>query len=211
VSGSVHIASRIDVVVVAGSAGTVPIYADVFGRLDGGLPVPVVLLQHRAPGPDLVLELLRRRTRLTVRVPGSGERLLAGSLYVAPRDVRLRFAAPSEVMLAPIAARPSADIALTSAAATYGGGVLAVVLSGRLEDGAAGARAVKQAGGRVIVQDPNTTRRRSMPAAVLATGCVDACLPPTSIADAIEAFVTVPGAAGLFSTRAAPWAWTVSN
>ena len=46
--------------------------------------------------------------------------------------------------------------------------------------------------------------------AALATGCTDACLPPRSIADAIEAFVTVPGAAELFATRPSPWAWPVS-
>jgi two-component system chemotaxis response regulator CheB len=102
---------------------------------------------------------------------------------------------------------------LGSAAAVYGPAVLAVVLSGRLEDGAVGVRQVKLAGGRVIVQHPATAAHPSMPRAALATGCVDACLPPRALGDAIRAFVGVPGAAALFSSRPVPWAWPtlVSN
>jgi two-component system, chemotaxis family, protein-glutamate methylesterase/glutaminase len=204
---------RIDVVVVAGSAGVVPVYREIFGRLDATLPASVVLAQHRRTGGDVLVDLLRQQTRLRVRRPSTGERLQPGSLYVCPADAQLVFARHRRLDLEPLeqGRTPTADRVMQSAAAVHGGAVLAVVLSGRLDDGAAGVRAVKAAGGRVIVQDPRTAAHASMPIAALATGCADACLPPRSIADAMGAFVGVPGAAALFATRPAPWAWDVPS
>jgi len=148
-----------------------------------------------------------------VRSPQTGEALESGSIYLCPADAQLRFLRAGEVGLQPLEAdaRPSADEVLVSAANAFGRGVLAVVVSGRLDDGAAGVRAVKAAGGRVLVQDPRTAQQASMPAAALATGCVDMCLPARSLGDAIRAFVEVPGAVDVFATRPAPWAWDVPS
>jgi two-component system chemotaxis response regulator CheB len=209
VYGSVHTAARpLELVVVAGSAGAVGLYGEIFGRLDDGLPAPVVLVQHRSPSRQPLAELVARRSAMAVREPAPGEPLRDGELHVAPTDAQLRFTARRTIALDPLIEpeRGRADPVLRSAAAVYGAAVLAVVLSGRLEDGAAGVRAVKQAGGRVVVQDPRSSAQPSMPRAALATGSVDACLPPRAIADAIRAFVGIPGAAALFSTRPAPWA-----
>src|SRR5947199_2732226 len=67
--------------------------------------------------------------------------------------------------------RPSVDLLLSTAAQTYGEHLIAVILTGSGSDGAAGAVEVKNAGGTVIVQDPQTARYPSMPLA----------LPPTVI------------------------------
>ena len=67
-------------------------------------------------------------------------------------------------------------------------------------------QAIKAAGGRVIVQDPETAEQRSMPWNALATGCVDLVLDPARIADALVALVAVPGAAELFGVRGGSWA-----
>ena len=66
---------------------------------------------------------------------------------------------------------------LRSLAASYGSGAVAVILSGALGDGSLGATAVKQAGGIVIVQDPDDATVPSMPeSAIRAVGDVDALL-----------------------------------
>jgi two-component system chemotaxis response regulator CheB len=208
VSASVHTAVRpMELVLVAASAGAIPLYGEIFGRLDHGLAAPVVLVQHRPPGNGSLAELLAWRSAMDVRDPAAYEPLRNGTLYLAPSDAQLSFTGRREVALEPLAVdrRPRADPVLCSAAAVYGPAVLAVVLSGRLDDAAAGMRAVKRAGGRVIAQDPRTAAQPSMPWATLATGCVDACLPPHAIGDAIRAFVGVPGAAALFASRPAPW------
>jgi two-component system chemotaxis response regulator CheB len=82
--------------------------------------------------------------------------------------------------------------------------LIAVVLSGRLDGGARGAREVKHKGGRVIVEDPRIAVAPDMPKAALATGCVDFVLSPERIGDALQAMCSSPGAAELFRVRMNP-------
>jgi two-component system, chemotaxis family, protein-glutamate methylesterase/glutaminase len=95
---------------------------------------------------------------------------------------------------------------MVSAAEHHGARTMSVVLSGRLEDGARGARAVKRAGGQVLAQQPESAEAADMPSATLATGCVDLCLSPQRIGHAIAVLCGVPGAAPLFRGRPATWA-----
>jgi len=86
--------------------------------------------------------------------------------------------------------RPAADTLFRSVASGYGEDALAVVLTGTGSDGAEGAEAVKSAGGRVVVQDPESSEHAGMPTAAIATGCVDEVLPLARIPRAILDFVT---------------------
>jgi two-component system chemotaxis response regulator CheB len=99
-----------------------------------------------------------------------------------------------------------ADPLLESVAFAHGERAIAVVLTGRLTDGAAGVRAIKRRGGRVIVQDEATAEAFAMPSAALATGCADFVLPLHTISAALVSLVMVPGAEELFRVRLNPWA-----
>jgi len=85
--------------------------------------------------------------------------------------------------------RPSIDVLFETAADSYGPGLVAVVLTGANEDGAAGLLKVKESGGRTIVQDPDEAERRTMPEAALATGAVDEVLTLASIADRLRSLM----------------------
>jgi two-component system chemotaxis response regulator CheB len=84
--------------------------------------------------------------------------------------------------------------------------MIAVVLTGMLDDGARGVRAVKRHGGRVLVEDPQTARASSMPAHAIATGCVDFTLPNHRIAAALLTLAVAPGGAELFAVPTPAWA-----
>ncbi|PWW22728.1 two-component system chemotaxis response regulator CheB [Geodermatophilus normandii] len=194
-----------DVVVVAASAGGVRALQAVVPALPAAFPAPVLVVQHRRPAtPDLLTALLRVRSRLPVRPATDG--VLRPGVTVLPAQQSARLSGDGTVTLAPAAPNRSTDDLLVSAAAAFGPRVLAVVLTGRLDDGAAGVRAVRRAGGRVLVQDPEEAESPGMPSAALATGCVEHALPLSCIAPALVAYTMAPGAAELLAVPVAPWA-----
>src|SRR5262249_7358784 len=123
--------------------------------------------------------ILGRRSKLPIVTVGEGNTPLeGGKIYVVPanrhvsiRDSHLQLDRDSEER--PI---PSVDRLLSSAAKAYGEHLIAVILTGSGSDGAAGAVEVKEAGGVVIIQNPQTAPYPSMPLS----------LPPTAVDHVVE-------------------------
>ncbi len=202
-----------DVVVMAASQGGLRACRSIVEVLPADFPVPVVYAQHRAPDAGTaVVDLLSRWSALEVRGGVDGSELAPRTLTVAPAGAHLGVSDERRLTVGAVnPANEQADELFTSAAGVYGARALAVVLTGRLSDGTRGVQAIKAAGGRVIVQDPETAEQRSMPWNALATGCVDLVLDPARIGDALVALVTVPGAADLFDVRRGSWAASPSG
>jgi two-component system chemotaxis response regulator CheB len=191
-----------DVVVLVGSAGATPVARSVLSALPADFPAAVVYVQHRAATQPLMLvDLLRRRVKMPVVAARDEQPIEPGVVHVAMPGQETRV---EEGRFRIRDGRCLGDPLLAGVAAHYGPRSLAVILSGRLDDGAAGLRLVKQAGGRGLVQDPFTCAAPSMPRAALATGCYDFVLSPRRIAEAVVTLVAVPGAAELFAVRARP-------
>lgn len=81
-----------------------------------------------------------------------------------------------------------------SAAAVYGPGTVAVVLSGAGRDGTDGVQTVRAHGGTVIAQDQHTANHFGMPRSAIETGAVDYVLPVDQIAAVLARLVRVRGA-----------------
>jgi two-component system chemotaxis response regulator CheB len=169
--GNVYGMAEPGVVVVGGSAGGVEALVELVRHLPADLPVPVLVTVHiggnaRSRLPDVV----DRASALPARHAHHGEPLLPGHLYLAPPDFHL-LAGGGRAQLSSGPRvnrhRPAVDVMFASAARWAGPRVLAVVLSGLLDDGAVGAALVARAGGRVIVQDPAEAPFDSMPRSTL--------------------------------------------
>lgn len=211
-SGSGHSeagTSQIDVVVMAASYGGLTAYTALLAALPAEFPASILLVQHRHPGADLVTPILSRRTDLPVAAARRGDRPRPGTVHVLPADRQVTLDHEGRFLLA-AADRCQADPLLESVAFVHGERAIAVVLTGRLADGAAGVRAIKRRGGRVIVQDEASSDAFGMPSAAIATGCADFVLPLRSIAPALISLAMVPGAAELFRVRLNPWAAAAS-
>jgi two-component system chemotaxis response regulator CheB len=164
---------RFDVVVVGVSAGGVDLLLDVLPRLPADFPVPLVVCLHAPAGTTAELAtMLDDRASLRVEEAADKGRLAPGHVYLAPGGYHLLLEADGGFGLSvdePVRfARPSVDVLFDSAAHVYRERVLALVLTGANDDGAQGARRVKEAGGVVAIQDPASAVAPDMPRAALA-------------------------------------------
>ena len=178
------------VVALAASAGGLNALTRVLAALPRDFPAAVVVLQHLAAGhASYLAEILRRRTPLRVKQAEEGDELCDGTVYVAPPARHLLVGPDGRLTLSRTApvhfARPSADALFESVAARFGRRAVTVILSGAGSDGAAGAAAVRRAGGFSIVQDPATAEFLGMPTAAIGAGAADLVLALEDIAPAL--------------------------
>lgn len=195
--------SRFEVVVLGGSAGALDPMKMVLSGLESTFPAAIAVVLHRVPDMRSMLSgILTRVTPLEVVDAEEGSTLAPGRVVVAPAGRHLVLEPGNTLSFREgrIHYVSSAiDPVMESAAAAYGEGVIAVVLSGGGEDGTPGARAVREAGGVVIVQTPDTAGTARMPQSVIDAGAADLVLPAEEIAAALNRLVIVgreePGSA----------------
>ena len=161
-----------DVVVVAASAGGVEALLTLLPLLPADLPAAILVVLHvPAAGGTALPGILGRAGLLPAAAAEDGQPLRPGHIYVAPPDHHLLVIdAAIRLSTGPRhqGHRPAADPLFFSAALTAGPRTIAVVLSGMLDDGAAGSAAVERRGGIVLIQDPAESTYGGMPRAALA-------------------------------------------
>jgi two-component system, chemotaxis family, protein-glutamate methylesterase/glutaminase len=180
-----------------GSAGGIGALEILFQRLPRDLDAAVLVIIHLTPGARSFLPaILGRWSLLPVEQAEDGMALEAGIVRVAPPDAHLLLDENEFLRLDQSElvhhVRPSADVLLLSLAQNHDGPCTAIVLSGTGTDGAAGAAAVKRAGGRVLAQDEATSQYFGMPGAAILAGGVDEVLPLDAIAPAVLQWVATP-------------------
>lgn len=162
--------SSVSAFVVGGSAGAVEALGAILGGLPPSFRAPIVVVIHvPARAPSALPFVLQQSCRLEVREADDKEPLSPGTVHVAPPGYHLLIERGSSLALsvdAPVAfSRPSIDVLLDSAALALGPGVCGVILSGANHDGAEGLRAIREAGGVALVQDPACALLATMPRA----------------------------------------------
>ena len=156
-------------VVIGSSAGGIEALTRVVGGLPADFPAPIVIAQHLDPRrPSHLNEILARHAAMPIKVVEMTASLEDGVIFVVPSN-RLVEIVKGELHLRPAqpgTVAPSVDLLLESAAAAFGPGLTAVILTGSGNDGAAGAWHVKQAGGTVVIENPATASFPSMPRSI---------------------------------------------
>jgi two-component system chemotaxis response regulator CheB len=157
-----------DIITIGASAGGVGALKKLVAGFPPDLPASVFITVHLGPRTDTLLPLiLTANGPLPASHPIDGELIERGRIYVAPPDYHLLFSGggcmhlghgPKENMQ-----RPSINAMFRSAADAFGPRVVGVVLSGMLDDGAAGLWEIQQKGGLTLVQSPADALYRSMP------------------------------------------------
>jgi two-component system chemotaxis response regulator CheB len=185
------------VIGIGASTGGPPVLEAILAGLPEDFPLPVLVVQHMAAGfIDGFARWLDQKLALAVRVAAEGDRATPG-VWFAPDEAHLllsgsmRFALGSEPE-GPH--RPSVDALLSSLAESAGSDAVGVVLTGMGRDGAAGAAAIRDAGGIVIAQDEASAVVYGMPRAVAEEGA-DLVAAPVEIAAALESLRPVRGVA----------------
>jgi two-component system, chemotaxis family, protein-glutamate methylesterase/glutaminase len=183
---------RFPVVVLAASTGgpaTVMRLAPGFTR---DFPAAVLLVQHMpATFTTQYATQLAEFTGIRVKEAEHNESLQPGTLYICPGAQHLKINSSGKIQLDAKSGRinnylPNIDVTLESVAAYAGSLSIAAILTGMGNDGAAGAKAIKTAGGYVVAQDEATCVIFGMPAEAIKAKAVDQVLPIDDIYPAIE-------------------------
>jgi len=196
-----------DIIVMGASAGGIEVLTRITAGLPETLPASLFVVLHQADeSPGRLPDIFNHAGPLPAAYASHDEPIRQGRIYLAPpgrhllltrRRIRLE-SGPTENRY-----RPSVDVLFRSAAEVFGPRVIGVVVSGALDDGTAGLRAIKARGGLAVVQNPEEAFAPGMPASACAHVEVDYIEPMARLAErlgqlaALDVADAVPANPGL--------------
>ncbi|MCA1950568.1 MAG: PAS domain-containing protein [Treponema sp.] len=188
--------SNLIVVGVGASAGGLEALQDFFKNMPVNTGMAFVVIQHLSPDyKSLMDELLARETSIPIQIAEDGMDVLPDHIYLIPPRKNLSIfhdklylenQEPKKRLNLPV------DIFFRSLALDKGKNAIGIILSGTGSDGTLGTRAIKEAGGMIMVQDEESAKFDGMPRSCIATGLVDYILPPAKMPEALVNYIKHP-------------------
>jgi two-component system, chemotaxis family, protein-glutamate methylesterase/glutaminase len=186
--------AKIEVIGIGASTGGPPVLQTILSALSKDFPVPLLIVQHIAPGfLSGLAEWLNQTTGLKVHIAAHGIQPSAGHVYLAPDDFHLEFHSGGTLALSRAepenGLRPSVDRLFHSLAETSAARAVGVLLTGMGKDGAKELKEMKDRGATTIVQDRETSVVHGMPGEAIALDAATHILPADRIAGALTMIV----------------------
>ncbi|ADY52261.1 CheB methylesterase [Pseudopedobacter saltans DSM 12145] len=162
----------IELIVIGGSAGAFLPVLDIVRSLPKGFKYPILIVLHRKYSSQYDLDkLLSEQSDVKIKEINDKERIEPGIAYLCPPDYHVLIEKEKIFSLDKSEtlwySRPSIDVAFESAIDVYGKKILGILLSGANRDGADGLLALKEIGGKTIVQDLQEAKFNAMPSAAI--------------------------------------------
>jgi two-component system CheB/CheR fusion protein len=186
------------VVGLGASAGGLEALRSFFAAVPAESGAAFVIIQHLAPDhPSQMVELLATHTRAPVHQIEDGVTIQPDHVYIIPPGKCLKIFRGRLLLFDPEKRAPHLPIDqfFRSLAEDCGELAIGIALSGTGSDGTLGVRAIKEAGGTVMVQDEGSAKFSGMPDSAGATGLADYILPPAEMARELLKFIRHPFAA----------------
>lgn len=180
------------VVGIGASAGGLDAVQQYFNNIDNDCGVAFIVIQHLSPDfKSLMPELLAKYTKMQIYTAENNQEIKPNCIYLNQRNKNLIIKgnrlflvdkAPKEHLNLPI------DIFFHSLGEEIKDRAIGIILSGTGSDGSRGIKTIKENGGIVLVQDPDTAQFDGMPKSAIYTNLVDFILSPQELAKKTQQF-----------------------
>ena len=181
------VSSKVSLVAIGASTGGPPVLQAILAALTPQLPVPVVIVQHSAPGFLAgMADWLEKTTKFPVSIPVNGAVMKPGRAYLAPDGVQMGVRRDGSIWLIDAPRennlKPSVSFLFRSVAQEFGSQAAGVLLTGMGKDGADELLSIRKAGGVTFAQDKERSVVHGMPGEAIALGGACYIKPPLEIA-----------------------------
>ena len=187
------------IVLIAVSTGGPKALENILTKLSEDFPVPILIVQHMPPHfINTLAQNLDNKTRLKVKVAEDGEKVMPGTVYMAPGGLHMKLDSADRILLDDSppqnGVRPAADILFDSVAESFSeSNVLAVILTGMGNDGKKGLASLKKKRNCLcFVQSEETCVVYGMPFAVVEAGLADKIVDLDEISPEMESLFSIP-------------------
>jgi two-component system chemotaxis response regulator CheB len=183
--------AEVKVVAIGASTGGPPVIETILSGLSKDFSLPVVIVQHMAPGftPGLV-EWLRQNSCLSVHVAPKSGMMRPGHVYLAPDGVQMKVDVDGRLLCTDDAPenglRPSISYLFRSVSKVFGKASVGVLLTGMGKDGAEELKSMREKGALTIAQDEESSVVFGMPGEAIRIKAATYALPPDKIASVLN-------------------------
>ncbi|MBX9704336.1 MAG: chemotaxis protein CheB [Silvanigrellaceae bacterium] len=170
-----------DILLIASSTGGPQTLEKIFAKISGTLRIPIIIVQHMPPVfTSILADKITSLSKIECAEAQNQQSLSQKKIYIAPGDFHLSLIKVENEIFLNLTkteprnfVRPCADYLFESAAHIYGNTCLGLVLTGMGSDGRDGALEVRKQGGKIIIQDKESSVVWGMPSAVYQANAFD--------------------------------------